>query len=246
MDRESNQLTSLENNTSDTDFDIDSLFEDESAFKPITEGLGFHQEKKEFKQDISVKERSRSLKIALDQKKSLKTKTFAHENNKQFMGELSAFYNSDESKLKESPVEKLKPVVKFQQHSSYLKRSFAFCIDFLIVNLLFLVFFAFIYKTSGLRIESVKSMSSLFLTSTFLPVWLCFYLFYFSLLEKSKLSTIGKYLCKMKVLGSNRKEPSLLQTMFRSIVTLISLFLLTLPLLFDFQSKLSDTVVYDE
>lgn len=68
-----------------------------------------------------------------------------------------------------------------------------------------------------------------------------YHLAYFTLMESSP--TLGKELFGMKTLATGGLRPSLYQTFLRSLVTLLSVFVFFLPLLFRSQDKISHTKV---
>jgi uncharacterized RDD family membrane protein YckC len=202
------------------EFDIDSF-----EFKPVTKGLGFHQDEikenntRKFKrtQTIAQKERIKY------EERSVTINSPVVENKKLILKEeLSPIKN-----------EKTKNARMGLQFTSFVFDLVLICAIQLSLN------FAF------LKLVQLDSFSK-FLQFTWKEQSLFFsflFLFYFTILELA--STPGKKIFDLKLQPTLGKKLSIDQTLVRSIVTLLSFLTAGMPLLFDFQGKLSDTKVIE-
>ena len=202
------------------DFDIDSF-----EFKPVTKGLGFHQDK--------IKENS--------PRKFKRTQTIAQKERVKYE-ERSVVINTplppkniqvSSEEIKTKKVEKIRNARMGLQFTSFIFDLVLICSIQLGLN------FAF------LKIVQLDSFSK-FLEFTWKEQSLFFsflFLFYFTLLELA--STPGKRIFDLKLETTVGKKLSIDQTLIRSVVTLLSFITVGMPLLFDFQGKLSDTKVIE-
>ncbi|MBF0361051.1 MAG: RDD family protein [Oligoflexia bacterium] len=77
-------------------------------------------------------------------------------------------------------------------------------------------------------------------------IFLIYYFFYFAFLDLTKRGTVGKSIFKLKLVNSSYEMQSRLEihvVLLRSLIVLSSALALWLPLLFDFQGKLSSSRV---
>ena len=94
-------------------------------------------------------------------------------------------------------------------------------------------------KTNGIILASlVQSAEMLILTST---LFVIFFLLYFSILDVS--ASPGKTIKGVMLVCSTGGRLEVRHTFTRALIVLLSPFLLFLPLVFNWQSKLSDTTL---
>ncbi|MFT6068798.1 MAG: putative RDD family membrane protein YckC [Bacteriovoracaceae bacterium] len=211
---------SKSNNPPAMEFDIDSF-----EFKPVTKGLGFHQDK--------IKESST--------RKFKRTQTIAQKERIK--------YEERSITINNPVVETKKPVIKEEliskkevkvKNARMGLQFTSFVFDFVLICLIQLgLNFAF------LKLVQLDSFSK-FLEFTWKEQSLFFsflFLFYFTILELA--STPGKRIFDLKLDTTVGKKLSIDQTLIRSVVTLLSFLTAGMPLLFDFQGKLSDTRVIE-
>lgn len=228
------------------DFDIDKLFDDQNAFKPLTKGLGFHHSlKSEEEVNTNLKKSSEMLRNDLEKRaKSLNTNITTNDTSLD-RGELAAFYSNtmptvENLKKPEEITLKLSSTSK----ASMTKRFGAYAIDFLVVAAMYLVTLVAILVISPLGMDALTSKEVLSeLLKLTAPLAVFFYLFYFSFLDKTSYSTLGKRLLSLKVQDERGQEISMYQAFLRSFLTLISFVSLGLFSLLDFQSKMTETKV---
>lgn len=234
----------IENNE---DFEIDNLLDNDDLFKPITDGLGFHhsiKEEKEIKHDLKTKKVQ--LKNNLEQRaKSLSMQSTQVENQPLNMGELAAFYK--EPATEESVSLNLNKAEDIVLETGIEKRLMAWLIDLSVICSIFaicLIGVVFIAEVplSFLRDNLIEI--DILLASTLLGVM--FYMFYFTFLEKTTFSTIGKRVLGIRVVNLEGKSITMIQSMSRSLLTLTSLLTLGLGSILKIQDKLTDTIVREK
>lgn len=202
------------------EFDIDSF-----EFKPVTKGLGFHQEKIK---ENNTRKFKRTKTIA--QKERIKYEERSVTINRPIIENEKTIIKEESITLKKDKVKSARMGLQFT--------SFVF--DFVLICAIQLgLNFAF------LKLVQLNSFSK-FLEFTWKEQSLFFsflFLFYFTVLELA--STPGKKIFDLKLQTTVGKKLSIDQTLIRSVVTLLSFITVGMPLLFDFQGKLSDTKVIE-
>lgn len=202
------------------EFDIDSF-----DFKPVTKGLGFHQDK--------IKENST--------RKFKRTQTIAQKERVKYEERSVTINQPVKTQKTFTPKEESAPIKKEKIKTARMGLQFtSFVFDFfLICSIQLGLNFAF------LKLVQLESLSK-FLEFTWKEQSLFFsflFLFYFTVLEL--VSTPGKKMFELKLQPTVGKKLSIDQTLIRSVVTLLSFLTMGMPLLFDFQGKLSDTKVIE-
>lgn len=243
------------------EFDLDSY-----DFKPVTKGLGFHdplekglQNKstglKKSMQDPIKKISSFPIKqmdgsLAQPKQHTLSnqsltkhlqnTPTTATASN-QLLSGIDAFY-SQTSEVKKEVKPKAKKKKQYME-ATFTEMFFAYVLDCIIILSLSLILFACFF---GMAFEVLDlELLKLFLTEqiAYFGVFLgLLYLSYFTMLEP--VGTFGKKAFRLITLRSGKNERIRIKASFiRAVSSALSLPLLGLPSLFDFQGKLSDSVV---
>jgi len=232
------------------EFDIDSY-----DFKPVTKGLGFHG-KEESKPNYKVNRERSSLEKPRQVKQRL-TKEYLQDTpstqvsmstNSNMMSGLDAIYKRDDvsSSAYSNQVNEKKKVTKKKK---YVEADFgdllsAFLIDFFFISFftisLFITFYTLAFQyISGEHFKEFLISSSLFIGLMFSLS----YLTYFSILEP--LGTLGKRAMGLFSFSHGiREHVTIRQAFIRSFICLASAPLLFIPLMLDFQGKLSDTGVF--
>ena len=231
------------------DFDIDSILDQDDLFKPLSDGLGFHHSVKEKKDvAISLKKQSLDLKRDLDLRTRQLNKRERIQSEDVDMGELAPFYkNKETSTFKEININLDKNYESELETAPMIKRFSAYMLD---ISLLFVTmvsaFIGSIYA-SNLTINDASSILSDNLSAALLlAIGALFYSLYFSFFDRSEFSTIGKRILGLKLVSSSGKL-SFYQTLFRSTLSIVSLFTLGLFNILKLEDKLTDsTVICDE
>ncbi len=209
----------------DQNSELDNILND-LDFKPITEGLGFHHSLKEQKQvKTDLKSQSENLKRDLDARvKQMQSQSIQSEKPVQ-MGELAAFYETEKQGISKDlndliSVEAETSEVADVTETLYMARMIAWFIDITIISSVMLLMATAIYISSGISIslsEIANSREELALSAGVL--FSLFYVFYFTVLDMTKFSTLGKRTMGLTVISSS-KRVNLLQSTIRSILTL--------------------------
>ncbi len=239
--------------------DLDEFNISEDTFKPMTKGLGFHQDTKRpsFKPSPKEVKVFGSSKSTVNQTlSSIPTSIGAPKNSRnanQMPSGLEAFYgtqpvaSSDSQTLFEKPIH-TKSEVKQEKISSTKKTApqatqfFAWIIDLLMIisfvalTGVLLVFASGIEFTMYSRLISPKELG--IFTATIFSIY---YLLYFTILELS--ATPGKTIFGIRLVTTSGREVSVKHTFTRALISLFSGVALFLPMLLDFQGRLSDTKV---
>ncbi len=75
------------------------------------------------------------------------------------------------------------------------------------------------------------------------PLFLSFYLFYFTILDREGNKTFGKKIFSLKLQSKFKSNIDLVQSFSRAFISMISFLAFGLPFILDFQGKLTDTLV---
>lgn len=250
-------LDSLNSNRERTDYDESDDLLDEMAFefKPITKGLGFHH--KEEKKSIA-RARTQVKKSPLRSSSSTTTqKAILQRSMESSPDGLSAFYSSTEADITQLVQTPEAKQVTDKQETNKLRHklnkeapkylcAMAWIIDMIILTgALFSVSLLTLNLIEMTHIELLRILGVFDLTLYGIGIFSLFYITFFSLLDL--VSTPGKALLGLKIVSSLENSQSdrvtLGQTTVRSIVSLFSIPLFAMPMLFDFQGKLSDTKI---
>jgi len=231
------------------DFDIDSILDQDDLFKPLSDGLGFHHSVKEKKDvAISLKKQSLDLKRDLDLRTRQLNKRERVQSENVDMGELAPFYKDKEtSTFKEININLDKSYESELETAPMIKRFSAYMLD---ISLLFVTmvsaFIGSIYA-SNLTINDASSILNDNLSAALvLAIGALFYSLYFSFFDRSEFSTIGKRILGLKLVSSTGRL-SFYQTLFRSALSIVSLFTLGFFNILKLEDKLTDsTVIFDE
>lgn len=240
---------SYENNKNSIKLNLDEFDIDAYDFKPVTKGLGFHEEKEK-----KIRPKANTGLSANKVHRTNKTTTpsnVGHATHLQnipatvsdpaLMSGIEAIYQKEkvfEEKVKETPKKKvsLKEASLFLMASAFvLDLSFILCISLL----LFASFYVFAAKSFDFMLFTSFMKSFIGFIATMVGL---IYITYFSLLEP--VGTIGKRILNLGTfqIGSKRRI-TIKNAFLRALISFFSLPLLTFPLLFDFQGKLSDSKV---
>ncbi|MFI5390098.1 MAG: RDD family protein [Bacteriovoracales bacterium] len=204
--------------------DLDDIDLDDITFKPITQGLGFHPEKKE----IPI----------------IKSKISSPKPNFTARNTYVSPPTFSSSMITPKPV-KIRPKIEEEilEDTQVSERLMAFSLDFLIISLATSITILILGLSSGLSIEILRSIFTpkeiiLFTTGVFS----IYFLFYFSVLDLS--STVGKSMMGLEIRTLEGKRPGIQNTFSRSLVTLLSIPLLGIPIVTVIEEKISGIKVY--
>ena len=237
---------------------LDEFNINEDSFKPMTKGLGFHQEQKRNNfSSVSNKETKvfSNAKIGIKANgllNKLSEKTTSALNTNSPSG-LEAFYNTTgNSGL--PPIPQME-VVKKLDLAEYVSESnptlnvapigmqlAAWLIDILVIASFVAITGALLVIASGIQYKMFArliSKNDLFIFGS--AIFAIYYLLYFTILDLT--ASPGKTIFGIRLLKSNNHNVTVKDTFTRSIVSLLSAVALFLPMILDFQGRLSDTKI---
>lgn len=227
----------------------------EDSFKPMTKGLGFHQESK---RQNAFKAAPKEIKpfSAPHQKNS--SKMLLNEisnNNKEISTKsppvgLEAFYNAP-SVVAPHLAESINSITELETNNFSMKKYnlasgasqiSAWLIDTIMVLCFSIITTLVLVLVSGMSFQSFMRVVPVSDLSIFGSVlFSLYYLLYFTILDLG--ATPGKTIMGIKLVCLDEKEVTVRHTFIRAIVTLLSFVALLLPNIIDFQGRLSDTKV---
>lgn len=241
MNQEEHSFSKTPINLSFDDFEISA-----ESFKPVTKGLGFHQEQKKttFKPVTHAKmETLRPTGPLNNISRDLEVRI-----KKQTPTGLEAFYGASSvtafptpEALSEVKISNAK-TADIQLTVSPLIQFSAWLIDLIIILGLVVITGTCLVLTSGIDyslILKLVSRSDLLIFSS--SVFAIYYILYFTILDLS--ATLGKIIFGIRLAGTDNNGFSVKNTFVRSVVSLLSMMVFCFPMFLDFQGRLSDTKI---
>ena len=223
--------------------EVDNLL-DNFDVKPITTGLGFHhslKDQKEIKTDL--KAQSKLLKSEFETRVS-NLKRSSETSKAVDMGELAPFY-TDQSDLIAREIKETMVISEPDEDKVEIVeagigiRFTAWAIDVAILASFLLITFAFVAYFLEFSLSFIRDLYNYGDLKTSLAVMgLMYYVFYFSFLDKTDFSSIGKNLLGLKLYSENGKRISLFKSITRTLFSLISIPTLGIPVLLGLQDQL--------
>jgi uncharacterized RDD family membrane protein YckC len=235
-------------------------------FTALTQGLGFHQDEKNNVINVDATKISKPApknNTLYNQNVSLKK-----ELDQFNRGDLSPLYNSKgTNSLETHPLfshtkfETLKTtlpetIIENNFHNQVEPKVLAkpkdqilaWFIDLFVITSMLLVAICITFITLGIYdFETVSKLFTLSEAATYIaPFFVFFYLFYFTILDREGNSTLGKKILRIRIVSKFDEHLGLTQSFLRAAITLLSSLALGLPLVMDFQGKLTDSMVIKE
>lgn len=238
--------------------DLDEFQISEDTFKPMTRGLGFHHDTKRpsFKPAPKEVKAFGSAKSPMNQSlNSMPTSIGATPkstpNAAQMPSGLEAFYGAKPAdpvaqNLFEKPIHEKVEIKKEKtisaKSASQTSQLFAWVIDILVIASFVALTGALLVFASGIEFNMYSRLISPQDLMIFgAAIFSIYYLLYFTILELS--STPGKTIFGIRLVTSSGSEVTVKHTFTRALISLLSGVALFLPMLLDFQGRLSDTKV---
>lgn len=238
--------------------ELDEFQISEDTFKPMTKGLGFHQDTKRPSFKPSPKEvksfgsSSSPLGKSLN---SMPASTLGQANNNakpvlgnQLPSGLEAFYGKAQEPAATTNLfeQKTVTVEKKVSSSANIKAApqtaqfFAWLIDILVIASFVVLTGALLVLASGIDYRMYSRLiSTQDLAAFTAAIFSIYYLLYFTILDLS--ASPGKTILAIRLVKTNDGAVSVKHTFTRSLISLLSGVALFLPMLLDFQGRLSDT-----
>lgn len=232
------------------EIDVNSDFLDELNFRPVNKGLGFHQERKAQNNSYSQKiKRPLATPIAsLEKRSDSFTRSHIDQTITLSNAESQLVYKNNIKVIPEPQIPEVsgdssndKKKLEIEE-ASYAARGVAYLLDLSILVVCYFLFSILIMMNLELnfnRIVDGLGPSDFIISNVVL--FSLMYLFYFSVLDINK--TLGKNLLGIHLQKSSHDRVDLKASFLRALTTLLSLPLLGLPSMLDFQNKISETIV---
>ena len=223
----------------------------EESFKPVTKGLGFHQDQKRQQAFVSQPKEIKTISnikapILLNEISS-KNQTVAKNT---VPSGLEAFYGTKNSAIEQNLEEpqqlniQKKPSEELSKNelASAFSQLTAWIIDLLLITSFVAITTSLLVVASGLSFRSFIKIVNIQDIALFGGVlFSLYYLLYFTVLDLT--ATPGKTILGIRLLKTNNQPVSVKHTFTRAFVSLLSGIALCLPNIIDFQGRLSDTKV---
>ncbi|MBA2403996.1 MAG: RDD family protein [Bdellovibrionales bacterium] len=208
----------------------------EFDFKPITSGLGFHNNntkteiKPAFSENMSMTSQTMSMPMPAP---------MARKENQIYQNELSVFYGREEVV---APVETRKVEKVFRQ-ATKSQRVLAYVLDLGLVLSAVAMVLTIMSRLIEKDLMDVWATYPNEITPLVVTLFSGFYLMYFSIFEKTSASTFGKNLLGITVVDLDNKSQNFTMLVFRSFISLMNFVSLGLFAYFNLQNKVSNTKV---
>lgn len=231
------------------EINLDEFMISEESFKPMTKGLGFHQDVKRPSFKPAPKEvkpfGSATSKVAKSMPQSLSSVTQVKAAAQVPTG-LEAFYGSTPTPVSTDILPELKTEEKVSKPNfkaaPMLSQFSAWLIDLLVIASFVAITGALLVLVSGIEIQMYSKLISIQDLALFsAAIFSIYYLLYFTILDLS--ASPGKTMMGLRVVKCDGKSLSVRNTFTRAFISLLSGIALFLPMVLDFQGRLSDTKV---
>lgn len=244
------------NNPAAFQINLDDFTISEESFKPMTKGLGFHHEQKRSAFKTAPKEVKPFGVTAKTQPKAsslLRPMSVQNEAaaSTHMPSGLEAFYGTKGTsgpqtnmldKKMEELSDKLVETKTQYKTASGANQLIAWIIDVLVVASFVAVTGALLVFASGIQFEMFSRLiSKQDLIAFTAAIFSIYYLLYFTILDLS--ASPGKTIMGVRLLKTDNTNVSVKNTFTRALISLLSAVALFLPMLLDFQGRLSDTKV---
>lgn len=250
----------MEQQTTNTDYSKNAVqinFDDfeisENSFKPVTKGLGFHHEQKrqnsfrttpkEIKNNSATKS-LHPLLNDLDTNNQKKVGANVPSGLEAFYGKAPEHKKVEEVKLADTTTLLSNNEVQYieKKNASIVLTFAAWAIDLLVVLAFSIITTTLLVWASGINFNTFLRIVPMEDTIIFSAIlFSIYYMLYFTILELN--GTPGKTIFGLKLVTLSNRPITVRHTFIRSIVSLLSFVALFLPMLVDFQGRLSETKV---
>lgn len=238
--------------------DLDEFQISEDTFKPMTRGLGFHHDTKRpsFRPAPKEVKAFGSTKSPMNQSlrsipSSIGAPSKSTPNAAQMPSGLEAFYGAKPAEsvaqnLFENPIHDKTEIKKEKtisaKSASQTSQLFAWIIDILVIASFVALTGTLLVFSSGIEFDMYSRLITTQDLAIFgAAIFSIYYLLYFTILELS--STPGKTIFGIRLVTASGSEVTVKHTFTRAFISLLSGVALFLPMLLDFQGRLSDTKV---
>lgn len=257
MNQDTHSLSSLKNSGA-IQVNLDEFNISEDSFKPMTKGLGFHQDQKKssFKpapKEVKTFGVARSQPAASLVLSSLPGSQAAKVTAQHMPSGLEAFYGARGNPGNQTNGQNILenqldlPSLLSETPVTYKTAAggaqfFAWIIDLLVVASFVAVTAILLVLASGIQFQMfLRLVTNEDLIIFNAAIFSIYYLLYFTILDLG--ASPGKMIMGIRLVRSDNKNVEVKNTFSRALISLLSSVALFLPMLLDFQGRLSDTKV---
>ncbi len=211
------------------DFDLENF-----DFKPITSGLGFHQEPK-----VEPQEMPKSNPVRRERTGTSPYQKFETSHESFFPSDLESFYASaSKAQISQKMITPMKEVAPLRSADSSTRVA-AYILDLALILSAVTLTGLTMTRVLGLSLSEVANRYPNEATPLMLTLFVGYYLIYFSVFEKSETSTLGKSIFSIRVSAMENEDLTLGKLLIRSSLSLFNFVSLGLFSYYDLQSKMS-------
>ena len=208
------------------------MMDDDFDFKPITQGLGFHQNKTTTEIKPMHVER---VATTPTQVRPLKPDMNVYQND------LSLFYGQKSETS--SATEKQTPIEKVYRLAKNSHRVFAYILDLSLVLSVMGLVLTIMARAIDMDLMTAWSEYPNEITPLVVTLFCGFYIIYFSIFEKTSSSTLGKGLMGLRVVDLDNRDQRFVMLVIRAVISLLSFVSLGLFSYFDLQNKVTGSKI---
>ncbi len=229
-----------------SDQELDQFLNDDFEFKPLTSGLGFHNQAKTIEvaktPDPVAKQVSMPKQTSMPRQTQAPQTMRSHQEMEPFSNDLSMFYGKETLTPVQFPETALKEEVVYKKAASS-ERVLSYFIDLSFIAALNSMIMVFVAWNVGMDLTELFSIYPDEMTPIAMTLFCGTYLIYFSVFEKTASSTLGKSFLNLRVVTNDQKNATWVTLLMRSIVGLANFISLGLFSYFDLANKVTNTKV---
>jgi uncharacterized RDD family membrane protein YckC len=224
----------------DIDFQVEEINFDSLSFKAINPGLGFHQDKKNLSRQFNIRKKMATETVGPARRRTYTPSLPSELTNP---GRENTVKNvappAPTSRKNILPGRDLITRPTLAETKSGLQ-ALAWTIDFIFIMTLFSITVVLFFWASGTALEQfIKFIEHKDFLIFAAGLGIMYYLVYFTILDLA--GSPGKNFCNLRLIRNDGGRIQFRHTLVRSFITILSAIVLFLPLLMDFQGKLTDT-----
>lgn len=225
-----------------SDQELDQFLNDDFEFKPLTSGLGFHNEPKKIEVTKSPDPVMRnSLPKSTPRPTQAPISARGHQEIDPYASDLSLFYGKETLTAVQFPETVKEEVVLKKATASERVLSYFIDLSFLVaLNSMIMVFVAW---NVGMDLTELFFLYPDEMTPIAVTLFCGTYLIYFSVFEKTSSSTLGKSFLNLRVVTNTQANASWITLLMRSVFGLANFVSLGLFSYFDLANKVTNTKV---
>lgn len=228
-----------------SDQELDQFLNDDFEFKPLTSGLGFHNQAKTIevnKTPDPVMRQTGMPKTSMPRSTQAAQIMRGHQEMDPFSSDLSLFYGKESLTPVQFPETAVKEEISYKKATGS-ERVLSYLIDLSFLLALNSMIMVFVAWNVGMDLTELFAQYPDEMTPIAVTLFCGTYLIYFSVFEKTSSSTLGKSFLNLRVMTSENKNASWLTLLMRSVMGLANFISLGLFSYFDLANKVTNTKV---